>query len=115
MYRAESERLAPVRQTVKLRGSANFLGETTMELLASASVSHKIRNILGRRKRGVIGLNMAKKKSKKLGKLRAHEQPNETQAAVRSDWDSVEVEFFAREAELYRTGPVETFDDLEND
>lgn len=49
MYRAESERLAPVRQTVKLRGSANLLGETTVELLASAWVFHKIQNISGRR------------------------------------------------------------------
>lgn len=65
--------------------------------------------------RGVIGLDMAKKKSKKLGKIRAHEQANETPAVVRPDWDSVEAEFFVREAELYRTGPVETFDDLEND
>jgi hypothetical protein len=58
---------------------------------------------------------MAKKKSKTYRRrLReANRQLAESPPAPRTEWESVEMEFFAREAELYRTHPVETFEDLE--
>jgi hypothetical protein len=31
------------------------------------------------------------------------------------EWESVELEFFAREADLYRANPVENFEDLDGD
>lgn len=34
---------------------------------------------------------------------------------LRPDWDQVETDFFARESDLYRVPPVESFDDLDSD
>jgi hypothetical protein len=34
---------------------------------------------------------------------------------LRPDWDQVETDFFARESDLYRIAPVDTFDDLDKE
>jgi hypothetical protein len=64
-----------------------------------------------------IGLTMAKKKSRaeRRRQRAAHRAVADAPPVTRPDWESVEVEFFAREAELYRTIPVETFEDLDKD
>lgn len=70
-----------------------------------------------------FGLVMAKRKSKNIGKnignqfgnTRAPDDRAETTLAARFERGSIEIEFFAREADLYRVGPVESFEDLETD
>ncbi len=70
-----------------------------------------------------FGLVMAKRKSKnigkkigkQIGKIRAPDERTETTLAARFEWDSIEIEFFAREADLYRVAPLESFEDLETD
>jgi hypothetical protein len=58
---------------------------------------------------------MAKKKVGKRVSGPLGGQANDAPKVARPEWESIEVEFFAREADLYRVSPVETFDDLDGD
>jgi hypothetical protein len=60
---------------------------------------------------------MQKKKTKQKRPRHRHPsaKPVDAAPAPSTEWSSVEVEFFAREAELYRVSPIDSFDDLEND
>lgn len=55
------------------------------------------------------------KKTKKKPLLVATAGESSAPPPPRPDWDQVEADFFARESDLYRQAPVETFDDLDRD
>jgi len=57
------------------------------------------------------------KKSNKAKRKTLMASPGEGLAPLpqRPDWDQIESDFFARESDLYRTAPVETFDDLDSE
>lgn len=55
------------------------------------------------------------KKTKKKPSILAPAGDNPAPPPARPDWDQVEADFFARESDLYRMAPVETFDDLDRE
>jgi len=58
---------------------------------------------------------MAKKRVKARVSAPLAGQAKDAPQTLRFEWDSIDVEFFSREADLYRVNPVETFDDLDSD
>jgi len=55
------------------------------------------------------------KKLKKKAHVSAPTGENPAPPPLRPDWDQIETDFFARESDLYRIAPVDTFDDLDKD